>query len=63
MLLLDENIRDGALVGHLLQRILNRRSIIDLVELDDVVLCAGLGEEGFGGFAVGAVGFGEDRWK
>jgi hypothetical protein len=32
----------------------------DLVELDDVGLCALLAEEGLCGLAVGAVGLGED---
>ena len=34
----------------------------DLVELDDVGLCALLAEEGLCGLAVGAVGLGEDSY-
>ena len=35
----------------------------DLVELDDVGLCALLAEEGLCGLAVGAVGLGEDSYR
>ena len=34
----------------------------DLIQLDQEVLGAQFAEEGFGGFAVGAVGFGEDGY-
>lgn len=37
-----------------------RRKPTDLVELEDVGLCAGLAEQALGGLAVRAVGLGED---
>ena len=60
MLLTDEDVGDGALMGHAFQSILDVRAVVDLVEFDDVWLHAHFAEEGLGGFAVWAVGFGED---
>lgn len=62
MLLRDEDVRYRALRGHVLERVLNGRTVIDLVELDDIRFCAQLGEEALGGLAVRAVGLGEDSW-
>jgi len=60
VLLADEDVRNGALVGHVCKRILDIRTIIDLVEFDDVWLYTHLAEKGLGSLAVRAVGFRKD---
>merc|ERR1711915_1161377 len=60
VLLADENVGDRALVGHLFKGILNSGTVINLVELEDVCLCALLAEESLCRLAVRAVGLGED---
>jgi len=60
VLLVDENIWDAALGGHALEGVLNRGTVIDLVELDEVGLCAHLAQKRLGRLAVWAVRLGED---
>ena len=59
MLLPHEDVRDGALPGHLSKCILDRSTVIDLVELGDFELGAEFGQESLGGLAVRAPRFGE----
>jgi len=60
MLLRNEDVGHSRLARHFAQRGLDRGSVVDLVELDGVELCAGLAEQFLCLPAVGAVGFGED---
>jgi len=60
VLLGNEDVGDGALGGELLKRILDRSTIIDLIELDGVILCAKFREQALGGLAVGAIALAED---
>jgi len=60
MRLPNEDIRHRRLPRNLPQRILQRRPILDLIELNGEKLGALLREELLGRAAVGAVGFGED---
>lgn len=59
----DEDVGHGALVGELLQRGLDLRAVVDLVQLERVVLGALAVEQALRGLAVRAVGFGEDRYE
>ena len=63
MLLADEDVWNGTLMGHVFQSILNISAIVNLVEFDDIWFHAHVAEERLGGFAVRAVGFGEDGFK
>jgi len=56
----NEDVRNGALGRYLFERILDRSAIIDLIELDGVILCAKLGEQTLGGFAVRAIALAKD---
>jgi hypothetical protein len=60
VLLRNEDVGHGRLARQVAERGLDRAAIVDLVQLDGVELCARLGEQLLGGFAVGAVGLGED---
>jgi len=60
VLLLDEDVWDGALTSQTLESILDSGSIIDLVELNGIVLGAQLAQERLAGLAVRAVRLAED---
>jgi len=60
VLLPNEDIGHRALSRHLSERILDGRTVIDLIQLNGVVLCAGLAQQRLGRLAVRAVGLGED---
>lgn len=60
MLVVDEHVWHRALACDLGEGGLDRRSIVGFIELEELVFGAHVGQEGFGGFAVGAVGFAED---
>jgi hypothetical protein len=60
VLVIDEDVWDGALSADLLESILDLGSIIDLVELDGVELGTRLGQGCLCGLAVWAVRLGEN---
>jgi len=60
MLLSNENVRDGALVCDFLERVLDGGTIVNLIKLDGVEVCAHLSERGLCGLAVWTVRFAED---
>merc|ERR1712137_1442566 len=60
VLLADEDVGHGALLSDVLESVLDGGTVVNLVELEDVGLCAHLAEEALSGLAVGAVGLGED---
>jgi len=61
VLLLDEDVRNAALTGDVLEGVLESCAVVNLIQLHQEVLCALLVQQSLGGFAVWAVGLGEDH--
>jgi len=60
VLVVNEDVRDGALVGDVFESVLNCAAIVDLIQLNDVRLDAHLAQQGLGRLAIRAIRLGED---